>query len=181
MIFTETRKVNLIVGKVGGNASDSAESYKIAIPTKWIKEMNLSKEQKDILLSFDGEKITVFKKREYNDFIKEKTEKNHLLKIFKFYENKNLCTQICADYTDKTVSIKNNTDDVLKTAFGVNEIPCWDDFVEFLESRCIPRSRAGLREYLDALGLCEYNPEKIIKITEGRMKEDNFSVISEEI
>ena len=55
MIFTETRKVNLIVGKVGGNASDSAESYKIAIPTKWIKEMNLSKEQKDILLSFDGE------------------------------------------------------------------------------------------------------------------------------
>ena len=51
-------------------------------------------------------------------------------------------------------------------------VPTWDDFQNFLEERCIPRARAGLREYLEALGLDEYDPLEIIKKTSGRMAED---------
>ena len=42
----------------------------------------------------------------------------------------------------------------------------------FLEERCIPRQRDGIREYLGVLGLDEYDPWEIIKRTKGRMAED---------
>ena len=46
------------------------------------------------------------------------------------------------------------------------------DLADFLAERCIPRQRAGLREYLEALGLDEYDPFAIIEKTGGRMAED---------
>lgn len=51
-------------------------------------------------------------------------------------------------------------------------LPNWEDFQRFLEDRCIPRQRAGLREYLETLGLDEYDPLAIIEKTGGRMAED---------
>ncbi|MED9969369.1 MAG: hypothetical protein UFA98_05070 [Ruminococcus sp.] len=45
--------------------------------------------------------------------------------------------------------------------------------MEFLEERCIPRTRDGLKYYLDAIGVDEYNPFEIIKKTQGRMAEDH--------
>ena len=62
--------------------------------------------------------------------------------------------------------------DPVKTAFGNNPHPTWDDFQAFLEERCIPRQRAGLREYLEAIGVAEYDPLQIIQKTKGRMAED---------
>ena len=41
-------------------------------------------------------------------------------------------------------------------------LPDWKDFQNFLAECCIPRQRAGLREYLEALGLAEYDPLAII-------------------
>lgn len=61
----------------------------------------------------------------------------------------------------------------MKTAFGANELPTWEDFELFLEERCVPRERAGLREYLEALGLEEYDPLDIVRKTQGRMAEDD--------
>jgi hypothetical protein len=37
----------------------------------------------------------------------------------------------------------------------------------------VPRQRAGLREYLEALGVDQYDPIAIIEKTAGRMAEDN--------
>lgn len=42
----------------------------------------------------------------------------------------------------------------------------------FLEGRCMDRNRPCLPEYLDGLGLEEYNPYEIVKITHGVMWED---------
>ena len=42
-------------------------------------------------------------------------------------------------------------------------------FEDFLEERCVPRSRSGIREYLETIGVEEYNPLEIIKKTKGRM------------
>lgn len=41
-----------------------------------------------------------------------------------------------------------------------------------LEERCIPRERAGIREYLETIGIEEYDPIEIIYRTAGRMAED---------
>ena len=69
----------------------------------------------------------------------------------------------------------------LHRAFGVRELPTWDDFMEFLEDRCIPRERDGLRYYLEALGLDEYDPLAIVQRTEGRMAEDHQWLKIEEL
>lgn len=70
------------------------------------------------------------------------------------------------------MSAENHVADPVKTAFGNNPRPTWDDFQAFLEERCIPRQRAGLREYLEAIGVAEYDPLQIIRKTQGRMAED---------
>lgn len=115
------------------------------------------------------------------DFLQQKKSLGHKLLQLNFYNNDVLCTTICADYTDKTLSAQNFTDNIIKTAFGVNELPNWDDFEAFLEERCIPRTRAGLREYLEAIGVEEYNPLEIIKKTHGKMAEDQQWIELEEI
>ena len=69
--------------------------------------------------------------------------------------------------------MENYTDMMVKTAFGTNAAPTWADLEAFLEERCIPRQRAGLREYLEALGLEEYDPLAIVQKTQGRMAEDD--------
>ena len=68
--------------------------------------------------------------------------------------------------------MENQAVPLVKTAFGNNQLPTWEDFQRFLEERCIPRRRAGLREYLEALGLEEYDPLAIIEKIGGRMAED---------
>ena len=83
-----------------------------------------------------------------------------------------LCSTIYADFTAQTVVVENQPVPPIKTAFGNNLLPAWEDFQRFLEERCIPRQRAGLREYLEALGLEEYDPLAIIEKTGGRMAED---------
>lgn len=42
----------------------------------------------------------------------------------------------------------------------------------FLEGRCMDRNRPCLSEYLKWLGLEEYNPYEIVRITHGTMWED---------
>lgn len=44
----------------------------------------------------------------------------------------------------KYCGVKNHTDQILKTAFGRQERPTWDDFIEFLEERCVPKSRENI-------------------------------------
>jgi len=92
---------------------------------------------------------------------------------FRFYDGNRLCSTITADFTDKTLTSVNHTEDPVVTAFGVRVMPTWEDFQEFLEERCVPRGRDGLREYLEAIGVGGYEPLEIIQKTAGRMAEDN--------
>ena len=72
-------------------------------------------------------------------------------------------------------------DDFLKLPFGNNQNPSWEDYLHFLESRCIPRTRVGLREYLETIGVDHYDPLEIIRKTQGRMAEDDLWLTMEEI
>ncbi len=169
----EIRKARIISGRAGGNSSKSSENYKISLPTSWVKSLGLSADSRDVVMEFDGEKITISKAVGISQFAEKKKALAHKVKFLKFYNGDILCTLIYADFSDKTVAAENYTDNIVKTAFGKKVFPAWEDFTAFLEERCIPRGRSGLREYLEAIGLDEFDPIKIIEKTGGRMAEDN--------
>lgn len=58
-------------------------------------------------------------------------------------------------------------------AFGREEKPTFEQYEEFLESRCFPRSRDKMKLILEDLNLPFYDPFMIIEKTQGRMEEDN--------
>ena len=169
----ETRSANIIITSPGGTASKGSCTYKLSLPSVWIKELGITDNSKQVELSFDGTSITISKRRSIDEFISINKSKNHVLYQLFFYDGKTLCSRIAADYTTKAISVENYVDSFLHSAFGNNSTPTWNDYIAFLENRCIPKSRAGLREYLEAIGLEEYDPLEIIKKTAGRMAEDN--------
>lgn len=158
-----TAKVN--ISAAGGTAAKGSRTCKVTLPTTWLEAMGISESQRELELSFDGEQITLSHPGGIS-------VPEHDIRTFRFYDDQRLCTIIRADFTAKTVSAENHVVDPVKTAFGNNPRPSWADFHAFLEERCIPRQRAGLREYLEAIGLAEYDPLQIIQKTKGRMAED---------
>ena len=167
----ERRIAKLIVGKAGGTAGKDCKTYKVSLPSKWVAELGLAESKMEI--SFDGERIMISPHLSMNEFLDKKQSLGHKLINLKFYDGEILCTQIIADFTDETLSVENVTENIVKTAFGKNEAPTWNDFLNFLEERCLPRSRSGIREYLETIDVEEYDPLEIIKKTGGKMAEDN--------
>ena len=94
--------------------------------------------------------------------------------VLEFYNKDSLSTRIFVDYPNNSVKIENFTDDIIDRAFGVNEHPTIQDFEDFLEDRCFPRTRDGLKLELQRLGLQCYDPYQICKATDGRMAEDQM-------
>ena len=95
------------------------------------------------------------------------------LRLWYMYKNKR-CTLIDVDEAKQLVKIVNYTPNMQFRAFGSNENPGFEDYQEFLESRCFSRSRDKLKIILDDLDLPYYDPFLIIKKTQGRMAEDDF-------
>lgn len=83
------------------------------------------------------------------------------------------CTVILVDFLHERILIRNETDRILDRAFGVKEKPTWEDFEYFLEERCVPRTRFGMREILKDYGLDSFDPLAIIEKTGGHMAEDH--------
>lgn len=54
------RKAKLVVTKGGSGSS----TFRATLPTSWIREMGLDEETRDLILLFDGKKITVLKEEE---------------------------------------------------------------------------------------------------------------------
>lgn len=96
----------------------------------------------------------------------------HEVVQYEYFDGEELCSTIVCDFTEKVVKVQNHTDQILKTAFGISENPSWEEFLEFLEERCVPRSRDNVRGFLAGLGLFEYDPIAIVEKTHGRMAED---------
>lgn len=169
----EKRTAKVSISAAGGTAGKGAKTYKLTIPSSWVEAMRITGEDREVELTFDGDRIIIARPMDTSQFARLCADKGHELKTFIFRDGDELCTRIVVDFTDRTLCAENFTDNPVKTAFGKNALPVWNDFMEFLEERCIPRERAGLREYLEVLGLDEYDPLKIIMKTQGRMAEDN--------
>lgn len=91
----------------------------------------------------------------------------------------NVCTIIDVNELAREVKIKNYTNNLIFRAFGVIENPDYDEYLEFLESRCFPRTRDKMKLVLEDLDLPFYDPFMIIEKTEGRMAEDDFWIKNE--
>lgn len=177
----ERRTGKVIISSVGGTAAAGAKTYKVSIPSSWIKKMGIDENNRNIELAFDGDCISITAEKSTEEFISQKKDIGHDLKKLSFYDDKTLCTVIYADFTDETLKAENYTSDIIKTAFGNNNLPTWNDFITFLEERCIPKERSGIREYLETIGVAEYSPLEIIKKTKGKMAEDSQWIQIEEI
>ena len=168
----EKRLAKINFCSAGGTASKDAKTCKVTLPTAWVEALGLKPENRSVELSFDGHTIILARPVSGQEFTAQKRKLGHLLRRLRLYDGDRLCTTVYADFSDETLVAENHIGDPVKTAFGNNPLPDWADFLAFLQDRCIPRERAGLREYLEALGIDEDDPLTIIQKTGGRMAED---------
>ena len=117
----------------------------------------------------------------FAEFLEASRHAGHKVLLLSCYSGDALCARIAADETKKTVCIENLATDYLKLPFGKNPNPSWADYQHFLEDRCIPKTRAGLQEYLEAIGVDRYEPLEIIRKTHGRMAGDDLWLTVEEL
>ena len=95
------------------------------------------------------------------------------MRLWYYYLN-TVCTIIDVDTINQRVEIKNYTDNLIFRAFGRNEHPTFEDYEQFLRSRCFPEERDKMKLMLRELDIPFYDPLMIIEKTNGRMAEDDF-------
>lgn len=100
-------------------------------------------------------------------------ERTTSLRLLYYYQNM-LCTLIDVDDRLQSISIRNYTRWPQYRAFGNNTEPNYEDYQEFLKSRCFPEQRDKMKLELKRLGLPFYDPLLIVEKTKGRMAEDDF-------
>lgn len=88
--------------------------------------------------------------------------------------HQDICAIIDVDEINKKVEVINYTSNLIFRPFGINETPSYEDYEEFLESRCFPRTRDKMKLQLEYLELPFYDPMLIIEKTAGRMAEDHL-------
>jgi len=169
----ERRIAKVNISSAGGTASKNSKTHKVTLPSSWLAALGISGNHRELELEFDGRQIILSRLVSGEEFAALGLEQKHDIRLFLFYDLDILCTAIYVDFTVKKLVAENYLNDHIKTAFGKNTLPTWDDFLFFLKERCIPKERAGLREYLEAIGISEYDPVEIISKTAGRMADDN--------
>lgn len=60
----ETRILRCLINKAGGNSGAGSKTYRTTLPATWMKHMNVSEEDRELELTFDGEKIVIKKVQE---------------------------------------------------------------------------------------------------------------------
>lgn len=111
----------------------------------------------------------------YPDFIDKTRIPTQTLPLRLYYMYKQeTCTIIDVDERNKKIEVHNYKQDNIFTAFGKKEHPNYEDYLDFLQSRCFPKERDKLKLVLNDLGVPFYDPYLIVEKTEGRMAEDEF-------
>lgn len=112
--------------------------------------------------------------REFREKLILPAMKYRLRLIYMYKEQ--LCTIIDVDEMNEKVEIINYKDNIMSRAFGSNLNPTYKEYLEFIESRCFPRTRDKMKLILKDLNIPFYDPMMIIEKTQGRMAEDDFWV-----
>lgn len=140
------------------------------------KEYGVSRQTLSVYLNKRDQQIeaiveSIKRWRELNRPFKEVDVVEYTMRM-DFMCEEECCTQILVDFRHEKIEIRNTTDKIMLRAFGININPTWEDFMDFLEERCFPRTRDNLKLILKDLDLDFYDPLSIIEKTQGRMGED---------
>jgi len=100
-------------------------------------------------------------------------QKNMPLRLWYYYKNM-VCSIIDVDEQNRNVKVYNYTNNLMKRAFGCAKEVTFEDYEEFLKSRCFPNTRDKMKLILRDLDLPFYDPLLIIEKTKGKMAEDDF-------
>ena len=170
----DIRELKIISNSSGGTAAAGAKTYRVTLPSNWIKQMGLDKDDSRAEVVFDGFNIMIRAKSEDDlyEFQSKAIKAGHQVVKYEYFDKDALCSTIICDFTDKVLRVQNHTNYLLKTAFGILEKPNWNDFLEFLEERCVPKTRENIGLILDELELDIFDPIAIVDKTQGRMAED---------
>lgn len=111
---------------------------------------------------------------EYPELLKkyEIEKQEYPLRLY-YMKDMEVSTIIDVDRINRKVKFKNYTNNLIFRAFGSKEEVSYEEYEEFLKSRCVPETRDKLKISLDDIGVKFYDPMEIIKKTKGRMAEDN--------
>lgn len=100
-------------------------------------------------------------------------EKAFPLRMIYMFRNQ-VCTVIDIDDRNRKIKIYNYRKDYIYRAFGKEEHPTYEQYEDFLESRCFSRNLDKMKLMLKELSIPFYDPMLIVQRTEGRMAEDEF-------
>ena len=78
----ETRKVTMTITTAGGNASKGTRTYRVTIPNLWAQDWDIIKEDRDIMIIKDGERIIIERVRKMEVY---KIDKDELLDAVREY------------------------------------------------------------------------------------------------
>lgn len=164
-VFTDAQITEIRAKREQGmKVSELAEAYGVSRQT-----LSAYLNKKDQQIEGVIESLRLW--REYNRPFKNVEITDYTMRMDFMCEDE-CCTQILVDFTHEKVAIRNTTDNILLRAFGINVNPTWDDFLEFIEERCFPRTRDNLKLILKDLELDFYDPFSIVEKTKGCMGED---------
>lgn len=83
------------------------------------------------------------------------------------YDKELLLAEVDYDFATQNVVLQSYTDNPLVAPFGIVTQPTWDQFMTFLKSRCVPRTRGNIKAILQRLEISHYDPFLIIHKTHG--------------
>lgn len=55
----ENRKMNCMINKSGGNSGSGTVNYRVSIPNAWAQQLRITKDDRELVMTFDGEKIII--------------------------------------------------------------------------------------------------------------------------
>lgn len=58
---SERRILRCLINKAGGNSGAGSKTYRTTLPATWMKELGVSEADRELELTFDGEKIVIKK------------------------------------------------------------------------------------------------------------------------
>ena len=96
---------------------------------------------------------------------------------YKYMKGRKVITIIDVDFLHKKINIQNRTNNIYERAFCVLDNPNFEQFKNFLEWRCVPRTRYNIKEILQEMNIDSYDPVQIVEKTKGRISDDNFYLV----
>ena len=95
----ETRLGKITASKAGGTASSGSKTYKLSLPSAWVNAMGLAGDGGRVVLSFDGEAITLRPEQSMEQYKATRLAQGHEVMEIRYYNGDTLCTLIYADKT----------------------------------------------------------------------------------